>query len=360
MIDPTLYLNKKDALRNLSDEEFEVLVPKLAQALEDSGFMYDASTEEDIKKDWTALLKKTTSSVPNSQGVIVVPATSTIGMKVIRRYMPHFYAVKNYRGVSVLSLWTKQHIEKALRFNRKYHSTPYVSEIIRSLSFTNGLGKITIYRPLITKTIVSYFGAKSVLDVCVGWGGRMLGSIAAGSDVTYTGIETCLATYNGLCNIRDAVLSTTDQPRVTLIRAPAEYALQNLPPDQTFDLALTSPPYFNLELYDESTSETGQSMQYQTYNAWVTYFLEPIIVGVIQRVKYSCWSVKNFKTDKKYNLLNDVIAIHEKNGWHMMDACFSVKNSSRPGNSGSTDSAGSEEMTYVFIKVEGNLGSLLT
>jgi 16S rRNA G966 N2-methylase RsmD len=350
-MDPSIYLNKKDSLRNLTDAEFEVIVVQLAQALEDRGFIYDATTDEDILKDWLSLVKKAAPEQQENE-IFVVPATCTVGMKVMRRYMPHFYAVKNYKGISVLSLWKKDNLEKALRFNRKYHSTPYVSEIVRSLSFTNGLGKITMYRPLMAKTIVQHFGAKSVLDVCSGWGGRMLGSLAANQDATYTGIEPCRATYYGLQNICGS-LSLGE--RATLICDSAENALKKMPPAQRFDLALTSPPYYNLEIYD-SAENTGQSMIYGSYDKWMAQFLDPVICEVLKRVTYSCWSIKNFKTDKKYNLLTDVIEIHKKYGWKMLDVYFSVKNSKRPGGSTtststSTSGTGAEEYTYVFVKL---------
>jgi 16S rRNA G966 N2-methylase RsmD len=270
-------------------------------------------------------------------------------MKPIRHHMQHFYAVKNYKNVSVLSLWTRVNLEKALRFNRQYHSTPYVSEIIRSLSFTNGLGKITIYRPLLAKTIVTYFKAKSVLDVCVGWGGRMLGALSSATDVHYTGIEPCKKTYEGLINII-ADVSTVDKKlaeRATLIHDTAENALSEMSVDTKFDLAITSPPYYNLEIYSD---EATQSLSYGDYQSWLDNFLEPVIRETLKRVNVSCWSVKNFKTDKKYNLLADVIKIHEKYEWKMLNVTFSMTNSKRPGAATVDTNKLSEETTYVFAK----------
>ena len=192
------------------------------------------------------------------------------------------------------------------------------------------------------KNIVSYFNAKSVLDVCVGWGGRMLGAASVGPDVQYTGFEPCSATFQSLCQMRD-ILSLNN---MWLINKPAEEGLKEMPEEYKFDLALTSPPYYNLEIYSD---EPNQSLQYGSYEQWLDLFLEPVIVGVLERVKFSCWSIKNFKTNKKYNLLNDVISLHEKYGWVIMDITFSMTNSKRPGGT-STAASQSEEKTYAFIK----------
>jgi hypothetical protein len=258
----------------------------------------------------------------------------------------------------VKSLWNKENLEKALSFNRKYHSTPYVSEIIRSLSFTNGLGKITIYRPILAKIVVSQLeNINSVLDISVGWGGRMLGASSLGKDIRYVGIEPCEKTYEGLCKIKETLGLTN----VQLINKPAEIALfdnEDLLQSEKFDLALTSPPYFNLEIYSD---EETQSLNYGSYENWIENFLRPVILNVISRVRYSAWSVKNFKTDKKYNLLDDIIKIHEENGWIINnDLMFTMSNSKRPGvkkKEEEGDGEGkekvikkTEENTYIFIK----------
>ena len=335
-------INKKNTLKDLSDADFEVLLPILATELESHGILYEDYPDADIAKDWKLLReKKIDKTITN------VSATAVAGMKIMRKYMRHFHEVQNYKGLSVKSLWKKANLEKALRFNRAQHSTPYASEIIRSLSFTNGLGKVTMYRPLMARNIVAYFDAKSVLDVCAGWGGRMIGSKSVDlASVSYTGIDPCKKTYNALCGIRDELGLTG----VTLINKPAEVALVELPEDAKFDIALTSPPYFNLEIYSD---ETTQSTKLGDYQAWVDKFLRPVIVGVIGRVKYSCWSVKNFKTDKKYNLLDDVVAIHKENGWKQMDVVFTMSNSKRPGNGSTAETSSpkkTEEVTYVFVK----------
>jgi hypothetical protein len=329
------FLNKKHSLSNLSDKEFENIVGKLSSELEQNGFIYDSYENSILLKDFQSLCKKDVNNITN------INATSTVGMKIIKNFMHHFYDVQNHKKVSVHSLWKKDNLEKALRFNRKYHSTPYVSEIIRSLSFTNGLGKITIYRPLMAKMVVNHFKVKSVLDISIGWGGRLLGTKSVDENISYTGFEPCLKTYNSLCNIK----SLLHLQNVNIINKPSEIGLLELPLDIKFDMALTSPPYYNLEIYSD---EKTQSHTYGNYENWIDKFLRPVIDNVLLRVKYSCWSVKNFKSDKQYNLFDDITKIHNENGWVILDIMFSMNNSKRPG--ASSDIKKSEEKTYVFVK----------
>jgi len=362
-------LNKKHALSSLTDAKFEALLPQLAAELAAHGVLHETYSDADIQKDWALLLKKDATS-----NAMTISATEVAGMKVLRKHMRHFHAVRNHKGHSVASLWTQPCLEKALRFNRAQHSTPYASEIIRSLSFANGLGKVTMYRPMMAKKVVTYLAEKDklkdvrVLDVCAGWGGRMIGAKSAESPsfagvspsvagglrgelvspslkVHYTGIDPCVKTYAALRAIRDELGLTN----VTLINKPAEVALQEEQELGTYDIALTSPPYYNLEIYSD---EPTQSVYAGGYQAWLDTFLKPVIHGVIRLgVKYSCWSVKNFKTDKKYDLLDDVIRIHSEHGWRLLDdTVFTMANSRRPGQKAASDQKKTEECTYVFVR----------
>ena len=337
------YVNVSKLNETLSDELFEEKLPSLVNDLDHYGFDallrdYNETKLKDVQEDWEALKSKNIDDDFAS-------STSVVGMSIIKQSMPHIYEVKSYKGVCIRDQWTKENIEKVLRLNRKTHSTPYVTEIIRQMGFMAGTSKVTMYRPLLTKRIVEAFGATKVLDVCVGWGGRMLGS-ACVDGVHYTGIEPCQKTYQGLLHIQQE-LQLEDQ--VTLYNDIAESVLPKL--KDTYDLALTSPPYYNLELYSD---EESQSHQYGDYSAWVEKFLKPVVFGVLDHLKedgHSCWSVKNFKTDKAYPLYDDIVELHRKKGWIKIDREFYIGNCLRPGlKDGDGNARKSKESTFVFVK----------
>jgi hypothetical protein len=335
------YLNKPKQNQTMSHEEFTNILPILVDSLFKYGIQQIVRDYNDtltnVSTDWEKLKSYTIKTNH-------INAQCTVGLSIIKKYMTHIYDVKNYKGKSISLLWTKENIEKTLTVNRRSHSTPYVSEIIRQIGFIAGISKVTIYRPLLTKRIVEYFGAKEVLDVCVGWGGRMLGS-ACLDEVYYTGIEPCNNTYQSLQKIiHDLALD-----KVTLYQDTAENVLPLL--ERKFDLAITSPPYYNLEIYSD---EESQSHQYGSYAKWYDLFLKPVVEGVINILKddgKSCWSVKNFKTDKQYNLYDDIVKIHKNLGWEQIELEFFVGNNVRPGSKDKNgESKKSKEITYVFVK----------
>ena len=139
--------------------------------------------------------------------------------------------------------------------------------------------------------------------------------------------------------------------RCTIIPSPAEVGL--LEACEGYDMILTSPPYFNLEDYsDEST----QSMKkYPTWEKWLTEWLDPIITMSLTCLKpggTSCWSVKNFKTDRHYYLADEVKEAHQRLGWKLVKI-VSMTGSGRPGGGRIKDgleTRGSQEDTYCFQK----------
>lgn len=299
----------------------------------------DQSTIEEREASWKALLeKKVDMDTP-------LDSRSRPGHILIDYYMPHFWSVCNWKGTSVKDLASDPEIlYKALWANLKMHSTPYSSEIRRSLCMVSGLSNVTKYRAPLAKAIVQGFDAKNVLDPCAGWGGRMLGTLAAGAK--YTGCEPCLETVSGLQGILREISMDAN-----IIPKPAEEGLIGL---RGFDMILTSPPYFNLEKY---SSEHTQSISlYDTWDKWLTEWLDPIItlsLSCLLDNGISCWSVKNFKTNGTYNLADEVIDAHKRLGWKLIRIVKMV-GSGRPGEGRIKDgeeTRKSEEETFCFKRI---------
>lgn len=308
--------------------------------------LHDTYDEEERKRDWLTLVKK---EVISNGEILPIDTRSKPGHKLLDMYMPHFWDVKNYKGISVRDCFTKEKILKALLANVQMHSTPYQSEIRRMLIMTAGLGNVTKYRAATSKAIVQYFGAKSVFDPCVGWGGRMLGTLAAGDDTTYLGCEPDPQTCHGLMSILNDIPNDVRQ-RADIYNDPVEDVLPVL--TNTFDLILTSPPYYNLELY---TAGPQSTQSFPIWDKWVADWLKPVVLGCLAHLKpggTSCWSVKNFRSDKLYPLADVVKEIHKDAGWVLVKT-VTMTGSARMGTKRIQEGAEarlSEEETFCFQK----------
>ena len=323
-------LNKRNSTRNLSNIDFDAAVPGLAKELEQTSFYYHY-TDEEMKEDWKKLCKwSTTESSINS--------TSRLGMKLSEHYCPNFYDIESATGTSYKSLWTQANLEKILRWNRKSHSTPYMSELKRGIYFCCGLTKNTMYRPQMMKLACIKYKPEVVLDPCAGWGGRMLGAVSYGAH--YIAFEPNTTTYNNLMQI---VNFLGIQHKVTLICDDARNMKKyNLP---KADLVLTSPPYFDLEVY---AHEDTQSITHTpVYQDWADGFLREIIKLGIEQLNpkgVSCWNVGKVRNR---DMNDDVLKYHTEFNFNKIDT-LAVTSSKRQSNQVTSKNAKSSDNTIVY------------
>ena len=171
-------------------------------------------------------------------------------------------------GLARLYLYNLEHNVKNSFFQaiqRGYNNIQYVNE----------------FPPIVARTIYKRYCNKSfnILDPCAGWGGRMIGC-ASIPNATYTAFEPSTQTYNGLQKLGEWL--TVMQPNF-------KYKVYHLPYedkpylDSKFDMALTSPPYYNTEHY--SDEETNSLNRYNTFESWVDNFYTNLILTTLDLVK---------------------------------------------------------------------------
>lgn len=322
------FLGKRYSTKNLSDEEFDLILPILAKELSQVNYHYNY-TESELKKDWENLCKFETN-------LNYINSTSRIGMRLCEHFFPNFFDIKNKNGVSFDSLWNDiEFLKKVLRWNRKSHSTPYLSELRRGIYFCGGMVKSTMYRPQLSKIITK--DSKVILDPCAGWGGRMLGVVANNS--SYYGFEPNKKTYENLLMLVDFLGIAN---KVTLYCDDARN--MNNYDIPIVDCVLTSPPYYDIEVYCDE--ETQSIHKVATYNQWAQEFLHPIIKMSINKLDsngISCWNVAKIKSG---DMWNDVNKIHELYNFKYLGE-YKVISSKRQTNG----SGKSQDLTICYSRI---------
>lgn len=133
------------------------------------------------------------------------------------------------------------------------------------------------FKPRIASILASEFRATRVLDFSAGWGDRCIGVMAKG--VEYIGIDSNI-------ELEEAYTQMAERFRIhpQMLFQPAETVdFTSLP---TYDMILTSPPYFTLEQYNNMPS-------YQGYQGWVETFLRPVIQRSWASLKENGWMCLN-------------------------------------------------------------------
>lgn len=177
----------------------------------------------------------------------------------------------------------------------------------------NGVTYVNEFPPYVARQIIQKYANTSeytyVLDPCGGWGGRMIGC-ASIPNTRYYCCEPAEATFEGLFKL--AVWLHTLQPNFcySLKCSPYEDASY----DTKFDIALTSPPYYDTEKYCDE--ETNSFNRYTTFDTWVEGFYKPLILNTMKYLKDDAPFILNVG-DRKYPLSANLFKICEENGLYV-------------------------------------------
>ena len=151
----------------------------------------------------------------------------------------------------------------------------------------------------------------SVLDPCHGWGGRYVGALLAQVS-RYVGFDPSPYAHKGLERARD--IFSEYEPDTSAEFFEQCFEDSTLEPC-SFDFALTSPPYFDVEQYD---GEQTSSKRFSNYDIWRDGFYSVLIKKVYDALKLNgvfCLQVGG----QRYPLIEDGKAIAERIGFTIKD-----------------------------------------
>ena len=125
--------------------------------------------------------------------------------------------------------------------------------------------------------IGKYSNGGRVLDPCHGWGGRMIGAMLAGAR-EYVGFDPSPIAHRAVTDIYTDFGVYVDM-KATLVQLPFENAVDEY---GRFDMAITSPPYFDVEKYE---GEDTSTKLYPYFDLWCEKFYSTLITKTIAMLK---------------------------------------------------------------------------
>lgn len=161
----------------------------------------------------------------------------------------------------------------------------------------NGRSYANEFPPHIARDIYKKYNMdrnSKILDPCGGWGGRMLGASVV-SDFYYC-FEPSTKTFSGLKNLFSWIRKMNPSFTANIFMKPFEDAVI---PKDCFDIALTSPPYYDTEKYTDE--ETNSLNRYKTFDSWCDGFYLPMIQKTLDSLKVGRYFILNIGS-RKYPL----------------------------------------------------------
>jgi hypothetical protein len=187
------------------------------------------------------------------------------------------------------------------------HENPRTNDLMASMPFSGAKIPLDFPASLAKQLIVEFSNDGNVLDPCHGWGGRLVGFFLSNAK-SYCGVDVSPLQSNGVKDILDTFKQYAEQKKeVELICDEYENAKIE---QNKYDMALTSPPYFDVEKYDDGK----QCYEGVNYEEWKESFYAPLILKTYESLKPDGVFVLQIGS-QKYPLLKDGKKIAEAFGF---------------------------------------------
>ena len=254
---------------------------------------------------------------------------SAHGLNLAWSYMPHAWGIKCGKMKTPMEVWNnEEHLSKGLNkilsgtFFKQQPAHKITESDMRSmLRRYSGTQMVSNFRPTAAAAMYDVFVDKdsplegteagTVWDPSMGYGGRLLGAIAAG--VNYIGTDPCIPTFEGLEKIRDEY--GHNHKSYTLLRQGSETFA---PPDNSIDFVFTSPPYFGWEAYGDEPEQS--SIKFSTSDIWKEKFLKQTIANAYIGLKPGKYLALNVANTKQYKTFEeDTVDLAKEVGFEHTD-----------------------------------------
>ena len=267
------------------------------------------------------------------------------GLNVCNMFHPHMWEVRCNGKKTPMEVFSDKDLFRVAIRKRMSMSDSKLSpfNIRKSLKIFSGSQSVSNFKPITARWVYDNYCPSGgvVLDPCMGYGGRLFGSILSDNVVSYHGVDPCQKTYQGNKKLNSAIGDGMDNKFFNL---PFEDVCLSF---GYYDFIFTSPPYYNIELY--SDEPTQSCVRYGSYDKWVDGFLGKLILNSHKFLKSGKYFSINVAGD---SLVKDVLSLAEAVGFELIDR-YEMRLSKMPRR-GKTKNKFKTEPIFIFRKGKNN------
>lgn len=183
----------------------------------------------------------------------------------------------------------------------------------------------TNFRPMNAKAIYERFAPKNgvILDVCAGFGGRMLGALSSKNNYKYIGIDPNTETMYNLHRLAEYIEMTTGRENSYELHCIGSEDFRG--PDNSVDFMFSSPPYFDLEVYSDEPTQCFN--KFPELEEWLEGYVRGTIKNIYHMLKPGCCyaiNIADFKVKggKEVAYVDEWIRISTEEGMPLYDTVY--------------------------------------
>lgn len=322
----------KKYIQSLKREERELLIKPLYDKIREVGLLFPDDYDKAIK-EW-GKIKDMKVNVDD----VELYNNSSAGSYICKYFCQRsFYGATDTKSRVIFDLFNDDEFMLKLVKNRlgllwndgseeSFNISPKM--ILQGMRSMRAVSQVTMFKFPIAKYVYMKYSKEGdvVFDPSAGFGGRLMGAMSCGRK--YIGVDPL--TIPELYEM-GAALSFKD---FTLIQNGSEFVKLD---ENSIDLAFTSPPYYNLEVYSKDDT--------QAYNKGEDYFYNVYWKTTLENIKYMLKPGKKFvlnvKEDKMIEMAKDMFKLIEDIGLKTVKSHLNKRD-------GNKDNAIKYEYMYVL------------
>jgi len=224
-------------------------------------------TDEELLKDFQQLKNNNVEVVDGK-----VSHSASCGLKIVKKFTSELYlnAKGGPKTLSCLDVFLNDEKFKKVLKNRMGwvlnfedgYGRPLIWNITDKMIFqgmrSSGVAyTVSQFKPAVAKMLYKRYNVKKTFDPSAGWGARAIAAVACGVEyyatdpLTSSKVNNLITFFNG----KGTVFNSGSEIQETYKDIP------------TVDFIFTSPPYFNLEVYSDNSSQSIES--FPNYSEWL-------------------------------------------------------------------------------------------
>jgi hypothetical protein len=237
------------------------------------GFPYPKLTLDEIVKEHNLICATDPNTIVKDNKITLF---NSVGSVLVKHFSPHFFEVKSGtedHKPSVLEAFEDDKLLDKVIYNRLSQNMSLSGNMLRQGIINSNIGyRASSFNVLSAKYIYSKYVPENgvIYDYSMGFGQRLLGALSLPYHITYVGTDPLTKSVEGNKKMFNMIKENVPflNKNVDLFNLGSEDFC-----DQQYinkvDVAFSSPPYFNLEIFEKDEKQSYYNKSYVDFiNNW--------------------------------------------------------------------------------------------